>query len=591
MVQPAADKKTVVATLQEIATLLELTGANPFKARAYENGARAVQSYTADLLAGLRSGELAQVKGIGKGLLTEIEALLTTGQSPAREELAVLVPAGLLEMIQVPGLGPKRARQLYEKLGIASVGELEYACNENRIAQLPGYGAKTQENFLKGIQALRRYAGRHLLSEGWELAEALVARIGALPGVTRCAYAGSIRRRRETIRDIDILVDTAQPQQVSAAFVAFPEVERVLGHGPTKSSVMLAGIQVDLRVVEPAQFPFALHYFTGSKEHNTAMRARAKARGLKLNEYGLFPADAPEGAAGAASPGSIACASERDLFAALGLAEIAPELREDLGEIEAAEQGSLPELLQPTDLRGALHNHSQYSDGADTIEAMALAARALGWEYLGLSDHSQTAFYAHGLKAEDIRRQHAEIDELNARLTGITILKGIESDILPDGRLDYDDDVLASFDFVVASVHGNFGLTPAVQTERCVRAVQNPFTTVLGHPTGRLLLSRDGFALDLRAVIEAAAESGCAVELNANPHRLDLDWRELRFAAQKQAWISIGPDAHRRDGLSDVRYGVSIARKGWLTASNVLNALPLAALRAHLQQRRRAASA
>jgi DNA polymerase (family 10) len=590
MAESRVDKKTVVSTLQEIAVLLELAGANPFKARAFDTGARAVQSYGGDLMDGLRSGELAQIKGIGKSLLAEVEALLSTGTSPAREELRAQVPAGLLELIQVSGLGPKRARQLHERLGIASIGELEYACNENRIAQLPGYGVKTQENFLKGIATLRRFAGRHLLSSAWQIADALTARVAALPGVSRCELAGSIRRRRETIRDIDILVSTADPQRVSDAFVAFEEVERVLGHGPTKSSVLTRdGIQVDLRVVEEAQFPFALHYFTGSKEHNTAMRARARARGLKLNEYGLFPADGPEGAAGAASPGSVRCASEAELFAALELAEIAPELREDMGEIEAAQQGQLPSLLQQGDLRGALHNHSAWSDGADSIEAMALAARALGWEYFGLSDHSQSAFYAHGLKPDDVERQHEEIDALNARLPGITILKGIESDILPDGRLDYDDETLARFDFVVASVHGQFGLSESEQTKRCVRAVQNPFTTVLGHPTGRLLLAREGFAINLRAVLEAAADSGCAVELNANPHRLDLDWRELKAARELGALISIGPDAHRQDGLADLRYGVAIARKGWLTARDVLNTRPLAQLRGHLAARRAAA--
>jgi DNA polymerase (family 10) len=359
-----------------------------------------------------------------------------------------------------------------------------------------------------------------------------------------------------------------------------PDVIEVIGQGETKSSVRLEnGMAVDLRLVKEREFPFALAYFTGSKEHNIRMRQRARDRGLSLNEYGLFPLD-DDGA------GSVGCESEEDLFEALGMRYVPPELREDAGEFEALETGGLPSLVVEDDLRGVLHNHSTWSDGADTIEDMARAARAMGYEYIGLSDHSQSAFYAHGLKPDDVLRQIEEIDEVNEKLSGIHVLKGIESDILPDGRLDYDEDILGRLDFVIASVHGHFGLSQARQTERCILAVQNPFTSVLGHPTGRLLLAREGFDVDLRAVIDAAAESGCAIELNANPQRLDLDWRELRYAARQGAPISIGPDAHRTDGLRDIRYGIAVARKGWLTAKNVLNHLDLAALQRHLAQQR-----
>ncbi len=513
------DKKTVISTLEEVALLLELAGANPFKVRAYQNGARALSSYEGDLQAGLESGELAKIKGVGKGLLAEIGALLENGRSPAHQVLSAEVPAGLLEMVKIPGLGPKKAQLLHEKLGITSVGELEYACLENRLVELSGFGPKSQAKILKGIDVVHRFAGRHLLSDAWELGEGLRERVSALPGVERCELAGSIRRRKETIKDIDLLVtvkDTAtDTAPVMDAFVGFPEVDEVTGHGSTKSSVRMDnGMQVDLRVVETGQYPFALAYFTGSKEHNTVMRGRAKARGLRLNEYGLFPVGTDGEVAD--SSVSVSCAEEADIFAELGLREIPPELREDRGEFTAAEMGDnadsihggLPRLVEESDLRGILHNHSRYSDGAKSIEEMALAASALGYEYLGLSDHSQSAFYANGLKPEDIVRQHAEIDELNERLEGITILKGIESDILEDGSLDYDAEVLASFDFIVASVHSRFGLSGAEQTERCITAVMNPFATILGHPTGRLLLARDPFDVDMDAVMEAAAESG-----------------------------------------------------------------------------------
>lgn len=571
------DKKTVIAALEEIATLLELSGANPFKSRAYENGARALRGYDQGLEAGLESGEIAELKGVGKSLLAEIEALVETGESPALEELREKIPAGLLDIVRVPGLGPKRARALYEKLDISSLGELEYACNENRLVQLEGFGEKTQAKILKGIDYLNRFSGRHLLADGWLASERLMEALGKIDGIRQMEVAGSIRRRKETIKDVDILVASDAPEKVHEALTKMDLVEDVIGSGDTKSSVRLVtGLQVDLRTVSETQFPFALHYFTGSKEHNTRMRQRAKERGLKLNEYGLFPSDDGDD--------SLACDDEAAIFERLELPEIAPELREDFGEFEAGEEGELPELVRREDIRGVLHNHSTWSDGANSIEEMALAAKALDLEYFGLSDHSQTAVYAHGLTADDVRAQHEEIDELNEKLEGITILKGIESDILPDGSLDYEDDVLELFDFVVASVHANFGLSREKQTQRCVRAVQNPYTSVLGHPTGRLLLTREGFDIDMADVIEAAAEAGCAIELNANPHRLDLDWRDLRNAASRGAKISIGPDAHRTKGLEDLRYGVAIARKGWLRASDVLNTMGLEELREYWRE-------
>jgi DNA polymerase (family 10) len=568
---PSADRKTILSTLEEIALLLELAGANPFKSRAFQNGARILQSYEGDLAEGLESGELAALKGVGKGLLTEIRALIETGQSPAYEELRAAVPDGLMEVLKVPGLGPKRVRVLSEKLGIESLAELEYACNENRLIELDGFGAKTQEKILKGIDYVQRFSGRYLLSDAWRRSDRLLELLRAVDGVEQVELAGSVRRRKETVKDIDVLVAASSPARVHEALVGLDGVEEVIGSGDTKTSVRMdSGMQIDLRTVTPSQYPFALHYFTGSKEHNTRLRQRAKDRGLKLNEYGLFPDGADQ---------SLECEDEAAVFAALEMAYVEPEMREDLGEVELASSGELPTLVQLSDLRGALHNHSKWSDGAHSIRDMALAAQALGLEYIGMSDHSQTAVYASGLIPDDILRQHEEIDALNAELDGITVLKGIESDILVDGSLDYSEDVLANLDFVVASVHSQFGLDPVKQTERCIRAVQNPFCSVLGHPTGRILLGSEGFEMDLRAVIAAAAEAGTAIELNANPHRLDLDWREIRYATGLGCSISIAADAHRAAGLEDLRYGVAVARKGWATKGQVLNCLGVEELR------------
>ncbi len=596
---PLLDKKDVIAALEEIALRLELSGANPFKCRAFQNGSRALQSYEGDLAEGLESGELAKLKGIGKSLITEIRALLRSGEGPTLQVLRKELPAGLMDLMRIPGLGPRRVRMLYEELGITSLGELEYACNENRLVQLDGFGEKIQDKVLRGIEVVRRFGGQHLLADGWIASDKVREALEALPGVSKVEIAGSIRRRKEVIKDVDVLVATEDPAPVHEVFCSMDWVDEVTARGETKSSVRLStGLQVDLRTVSLEQFPFALAYFTGSKEHNTRMRRRAKERGLKLNEYGLFVQDqmamrASEGSAlvvrmrvdefsGAMS---LACESESDLYSALGLHYVEPELREDLGEIAAAEEGRLPSLVTQNDLRGVLHNHSNWSDGANTIEEMARAAQAMGLEYLGISDHSRSAVYAHGLSVDRVLRQHDEIDALNERLEGFVVLKGIESDILPDGSLDYDDDLLERFDFVVASVHAGFSMSREEQTARCLRAVRNPHTSILGHPTGRLLLTREGFDLDLRAVIEAAAEVGCALELNANPHRLDLDWRELRYAASCGATISVGADAHRSSGLQDLRYGVGIARKAWLGTGDILNCLGVKELRTRLRAR------
>jgi DNA polymerase (family 10) len=556
-------KTDVARVLEEMASLLDILGENPFKIRSYENAARAVGSLPGDLGEMVASGELLNVKGIGKSLFSHIEELHTTGKLSAYEELKAKVPPGLLDMLRIPGMGPKKVKAVYEKLGVKTIDELERAANENRVAALDGFGTRTQIKILYGIQSVKRFSERHLLHNALEEARALHDEIAEHPGVTRSLVAGSIRRHRETIKDIDILASASDPEGVMERFTSFPRVAAVAARGKTKSSVVLkSGINADLRVVAEAEFPFAANYFTGSKEHNTEMRARAKKMGYKLNEYGLFEGDAP-----------IPCRDEEAIYAALGLAYIPPELREAQGEIEAAERGELPDLVTEEEVRGLLHVHTSVSDGTATAEEMAEGARAMGFEYLGIADHSRSAAYAGGLSIDKVKAQSREIKELNEKLEGFRVFHGIESDILPDGSLDYPPEVLDLFDFVVASVHQNFKMSESEMTRRIVRALENPYTTILGHPTGRLLLAREGYAVDLSAVIDAAAQNRVVIEINANPHRLDLDWRYCRTAREKGVKIAIGPDSHTVKGMEDFRFGVGIARKGWLTKQDVINCL------------------
>jgi len=554
--------RDVSAILSDIATLLELKGDNPFKIRAYEQGARIVESLGDELAALVREGRLHEHKGIGPALSEKITELVTTGRLSYYDELRREFPSTIFDLLKIPGLGPKRVRLLYQQLGVRSVGELEYACMENRLLTLDGFGEKSQAKILEGIRLLKRHQGQFLFSDAMAEAEKLIAALRPLRDVIRISIAGSLRRRKEIVKDIDLLISSAAPADVMARFVALPQVAEIIARGETKSSVRLAeGLQADLRVVTDAEFPFALHHFTGSKEHNTALRGLAKSQGLKMNEYGLFRGEE-----------LIPCASEADIFAALGMEEIPPELRENLGEIEAAQGRRLPALITDADIQGVFHAHTTESDGRDALEEMVGAAAALGYRYLGISDHSRSARYANGLSIERVRAQQAAIDEAQRRHPEITLFKGIESDILPDGSLDYPDDVLTSFDFVIASVHSRFGMTEAAMTDRVVKAISHPAVTILGHPTGRLLLSREGYPLDLTRVLDAARRHHVVIELNANPHRLDLDWRFCKDARDRGVTFSINPDAHSTEGLADTRYGVGIARKGWLTRADVFNA-------------------
>lgn len=570
------DKAQIAGALDEIASLLELLGENPFKVRAHHNAARAVETLAGDLGALVKDKTLTDVRGIGAHIAAKIETLFTTGALPELDDLRARVPKGVLEMLTIPGLGPKRVKIIWEKLGAATLGELAYACNENRLVALEGFGAKTQEKILKGIEAHAAYISKFLYPQAREAAETLLDHITKSGAAPQAGIAGSTRRGKEVIGDIDLLAATTKPEKVMELFTGAPGVAEVLSHGPTKSSVRLdSGMQADLRVVAPAEYPYALMHFTGSKEHNTAMRLRAKERGLKLNEYGLFKGST-----------IIPCKSEKDVYKALNLGYIPPELRENTGEIEQAALGPLPRLVELADLKGIFHCHTNYSDGVESIETMAREAMARGYTYLGISDHSRTASYAGGLDVDRLKRQGEEIDRLNGKLKGFTIFKGVESDILPDGSLDYPAKVLDTLDFVVASVHSAFWNDRARMTERIIKAMENPYTTMLGHPTGRLLLAREGYPVDMRKVIDASAAHGVIIELNANPHRLDIDWREMAAARAAGVKIAINPDAHRIPGLDHVAYGVMIARKGGLTKENVFNTMTAKAAAAALKARR-----
>lgn len=561
-------KDDVAAALSEIGTLLELQGENAFRANAYHNAARTIEILPGDLRKLIAEDKLDTVRGIGEALREKIATLVTTGKLPYLEDLRAAVPTGLVEMLRIPGLGPKKVKALHDTLGIDTVDKLKAACERGEVAGLKGFGAKTQEKILAGIVFLGTVGNRVRIDLALPLGLTLVEQIRAMPGVIRAELCGSLRRRRESAKDIDILASSTDAGPIMDAFVKLPEVMQVVAHGPTKSSVVarmaIAGETVtlnsDLRVVTPEQFPFALHYFTGSKEHAVRMRQRAIDRGLSLNEYTLSGGKKP-----------VVAKDEAGVFAALGLDDIPPELREDTGEIEAAESHTLPKLVEVEDIRGVFHNHTTASDGTATLEQMALAAKALRFEYFGVGDHSQSLTIARGLPPSAVKRQWAEIDRLNDKLDGIRILKGTEVDILFDGSLDYDDALLAGFDYVVASVHTLFGMPEPEMTARVCKALEHPAVTMLGHATGRLILRRAGYKIDLDAVLTAAARHGKMIEINAQPSRLDLDWVHVKQAKALGIPIVINPDAHSTGELALFRYGVDVARRGWLTKADVFN--------------------
>jgi DNA polymerase (family X) len=572
------DKREIVHILEEIGTLLELQGESPFKSRAYFAGARVIAGLdTAQLHDLVHSGKLQTLKGIGMALAEKVGTLVTTGHLPYYETLKQQVPAGLLEMLSLPGMGPKKVQAIHDQLGITTVGELEYACHENRLVDLPGFGRKTQENILKGIDRLQQHRGQYLCHEAIRAAEQLLEALTASKMTAREALAGSVRRRQEIVEQIDLVASTSQEDRLRATIAQWPLIGEVLIDEPSHLSARLqGGVKADIHLVNEAAFPFALHALTGNPAYVAAMQAYARKRGYILDGDGLRRGDE-----------HVACRDEEAIFAALGLSYIPPELREGLGEIEAAERGALPRLITESDIQGVFHVHSTWSDGMATIEEMARTAQALGYRYLGLSDHSQSARYANGLDPDRVREQHRVIERLNETFDGITILKGTEVDILADGSLDYPDDLLRQMDFVVASVHSRFTMPPAEMTARIIKAMHNPYVTMVGHLTGRLLLAREGYALDIDAILTEAIRLGVIIELNANPHRLDLDWRHLRATQGQGLLTSINPDAHSPEGLGDVTYGVGMARKAGLTPEQVLNTQSLQDIQNWLAQRRR----
>ena len=579
------DKERVAEILVEIGTLLELKGENPFKTRAYLKGARIIEGLNEPLKKLVAEERLGELKGIGDALQQKITELVTTGKLKYYDDLKASVPAGLVAMLDIPGLGPKKIIALNKHLGVDSVEKLEAACKAGKVAELDGFGEKTQTKLLDGITHRRLYALRSRLDDALSVAEPVLDSLRQHPDVIRCSTAGSLRRWRETIGDVDFLVSSKQPANIIEYFVAQPGILSVSAKGDTKASVILqGGIQADLRVVTDEEFPFALAYFTGSKEHNIVMRQRAIARGLRLNEYGLFKSTEET-----RDPKlRVACANEEEIYSALDLAYVPPEMREDHGEFDAAEKGKLPRLIEWTDLKGALHNHSTASDGHNTLEEIAAHMEELGLQYWAVTDHSRASFQAKGLDPERLRAQIKDIAALNEKIadggSDFRLLTGSEVDVLKD-KLDFDDDLLAELDVVVASLHVPSG-DEAENTKRLIRAAENKFVHMLGHLTGRLLLDREAYPVNQEAVIDACAETGTWIELNCNPWRMDLDWRKWFYARSKGVKCVINPDAHRNHHADYLRLGVGVARKAWLTKSDVINTRPLEKLRKELAKKR-----
>lgn len=564
----AADAADV---FEKIALLMELKGENPFKIRAYRTGAEIVESFAGDIMKLAAENQLDGIKGLGEALRDKLHEMATTGKLVFFEELRTEFPAGIFELFNIQGLGPKGIKQLHEELGVGSIADLKSAIESGEAAKLPGFGEKKAAKILEGIAFRSEHASEFRQDQVLPVVETVLAALRGHSAVSRAEICGSYRRGKETVHDLDFLVATKQPDEVIAAFTKLPLVESVIARGGTKASIRTAhGLQCDLRAVTSKEFPFALNYFTGSKEHNVALRQRALSMGWSLNEYALSHEE------GRKSKPIPPVHDEPDLYRALKLDWPEPELRENTGEIEAAEEGRLPHLVTLENLRGVFHNHTTASDGKATLEEMAAAAQELGLQYLGIADHSKSSFQANGLDVRRLKQQIKAIHELNQSFDdGFRVFAGSEVDILKDGALDFDDDVLAQLDYVVASVHNIFNLPEAEMTRRIIRAIENPHVTMLGHVTGRLLCQRPGYAVNIPDIIDAAAGTGTIIEINASPWRLDMDWRWWKLAKEKGVKTSINPDAHSVHGLKDVVFGIRTARKGWLTKKDIINCLPL----------------
>ncbi len=560
------DKNSVVKILEEISIMLELKGENPFKIRAYQNAASALEKCDLDIGKNTKTDDLLKIKGIGRNLADHIKTLANDENLDFYDELKESVTPELLELLKVHSLGPKKVKFLYDNLNIASISDLETAINENRLADLPNFGKKTQENILKGINSIKKFKEFYLFADAWDLAESLVNKLKLNKNIKRACVAGSLRRKKETVKDIDIVagtIDGADPMEVMNYFTSFEETDEIISKGETKSAIRLTfGINADLRIVEDSKYPYLLNHFTGSREHNTVLRGIAKDAGIKINEYGIYKEDR-----------LLECTDEKDIYALFDMDYIEPELRENNGEFEAALSRNLPELVEEKDLKGVFHIHTTFSDGNMSLKVLYEKLVLENFEYAGISDHSKSAFYANGIKEENISAYLKEIDEFCIKNNRIKIFKGIESDILADGSLDYRNETLERFDFIIAAIHSNFNLSQEAMTERIIRAIENKYTTILAHPTGRLLLQREPYEVDMIRIINAAGANNVAIEINSSPFRLDLDWRLCRYAREKKVKIFINPDAHDAEDISHYKYGVNIARKGWLEKEDIVNTL------------------
>jgi DNA polymerase (family 10) len=571
------DKKAVADVLEQIAAFLELRGENPFRIRAFRTAARAIGGFAGDLREGLEDGSLAAAKGVGPATLQIATELINTGRAGILEELREQIPPGLVEMLAISGLGVAKIRQIHDVLGIDSLPELEAAALDGRLAKLPRFGQKTSENILRSIAFLRQASTYRLSHHAAEEAEGLRLALSRLPGVNAAFVAGDVRRRSEVVRDLVlVLVADVAPAELFKRLSQHPGVHEFAGQDERRLTLRFAGgASAQIVVTTSVNVGAVLVQATGSESHLAELAAHASTRGYSLTGAALWHGSE-----------FVATTDEAGLYRALDLPFIPPELREGQGEVAAAARGELPRLLEPGDLRGFLHCHTNYSDGSNTAEELALACRDAGYRYVGITDHSQAAAYAGGLRSEDLLRQADEIDEVNSRLKGIRVLKGVEADILADGRIDFEEYALARLDFVIASIHSRFNMTPPEMTARMLAAMDNRYLTIIGHPTGRLLLSRDPYGIDLDAIIEKAAANGIALEINADPHRLDLDWRVLRRVRAAGVMVSIGADAHNLAGIGHVEYGVGMARKGWLGPDDILNARSVEDFTAFARRRR-----
>lgn len=571
----------IARILGEIADLLDILAENVFKIRSYQRASEVVASQPTPVAAMVAEGTVDELPGVGKGIAEVITELVQTGASHYREQLLTLAPAGLLELLRIPGFGPRKAGIVHRQLGISSLAELEAAAREGQLKSLPGFGAKTQAKILQGIEQLRQGVERALLGQALPLAEALVQMVRRHPQVLACEMAGSSRRRQETIGDLDILATSHDPAAVCAWFAAAGGLAEVELAGDTKvSGRTVSGMRMDLRVVAPESFGAALQYFTGSQAHTVRVRERAQKRGLTINEYGVSRGEAQ------AKGELVAGETEESVYAAVGLPWIPPELREDRGEIEAAEAGQLPQLIVETDIRGDLHVHTVASDGHVSLPDMARLAQEHGYSHLGIANHSQALVIANGLNRDRLLAQIEEIRRLNETLEGFTVLAGTEADILGDGTLDVPEDVWPELDFAIGSVHSQFSMDRDRMTERILAVMRSGKIDILGHPTGRIVLGRKGYEVDLEAVIAAAVEHEVALEINASPYRLDLSDVHARLAVQRGAKLAINTDAHYHEELDLMKYGVMTARRGWVEAGSVVNTWPLEKLRGWLAERR-----